>query len=122
MVYQRQIKARLELKIYWCFKSKIVINFLLHLCKAGPKTSVLFLQKLNEEKLNKLKKENYPIFMAVVERIGYDLNSKTPKVMFKKDERGEILKNEHGEPIIDTDIPEIISAFKEFKRKYSLDF
>jgi hypothetical protein len=57
--------------------------------------------------------------MVVVEKIGYDLNSKTPKIMFKKDEQGEILKNEHGEPIIDTDIPEIISAFKEFKRKYS---
>jgi len=88
----------------------------------NPKTSVLFLQKLNEEKLNKLKKENYPIFMAVVEKIGYDLNSKIPKVMFKKDERGEIIKDEKGEPIIDTDIPEIISAFKEFKRKYLLDF
>jgi len=88
----------------------------------NPKTSVLFLQKLNEEKLNKLKKENYPIFMAVVEKIGYDLNSKTPKVMFKKDEKGEIIKDEKGEPIIDTDIPEIISAFKEFKRKYSLNF
>jgi type I restriction enzyme M protein len=88
----------------------------------NPKTSVLFLQKLNEDELNKLKKENYPIFMAVVEKIGYDLNSKTPKVMFKKDEKGEIIKDEKGEPIIDTDIPEIISAFKEFKRKYSLDF
>lgn len=88
----------------------------------NPKTSVLFLQKLNEEELNKLKKENYPIFMAVVEKVGYDLNSKTPKVMFKKDEKGEIIKDENGEPIIDTDIPGIISAFSEFKRKYSFDF
>lgn len=88
----------------------------------NPKTSVLFLQKLNEKELNKLKKENYPIFMAVVEKIGYDLNSKIPKVMYKKDERGEIIKDADGEPIIDTDIPEIISAFSEFKKKYSLDF
>jgi type I restriction enzyme M protein len=88
----------------------------------NPKTSVLFLQKLNEEELNKLKKENYPIFMAVVEKIGYDLNSKTPKVMFKKDGQGEIIKDEGSEPILDTDIPEIISAFKEFKRKYQLGF
>jgi type I restriction enzyme M protein len=58
----------------------------------NPKASVLFLQKLNEEKLNKFKKENYPIFMAVVEKIGYDLNSKTPKVMYKKDEQGEVIK------------------------------
>jgi len=60
--------------------------------------------------------------MAVVEKIGYDLNSKTPKIMFKKDERGEIIKDKDGEPIIDTDIPEIIFAFKEFKKKYDLGF
>jgi hypothetical protein len=60
--------------------------------------------------------------MAVVEKIGYDLNSKIPKVMYKKDERGEIIKDADGEPIMDTDITEIISAFSEFKKKYSLDF
>jgi hypothetical protein len=60
--------------------------------------------------------------MAVVETIGYDLNSKTPKIMYKKDEQGEIIKDENGEPIIDTNIPEIIQAFNEFKRKYSLEF
>ena len=88
----------------------------------NPKTSVLFLQKLNEEKLNELKNQNYPIFMAVVEKIGYDLNSKTPKVMYKKDEQGEIIKDEDDEPIIDTDIPPIIESFRQFKKKYSLDF
>jgi len=88
----------------------------------NPKTSILFLQKLNEEELNKVKKENYPIFMAVVGKIGYDLNSKTPKVIYKKDERGEIIKDEEGEPIIDTDIPEIVDAFNEFKRRYRLSF
>ena len=88
----------------------------------NPKTSVLFLYKINEKELNKLKKENYPIFMAVVEKIGYDLNSKIPKVMYKKDERGEIIKDADGEPIIDTDIPEIISAFSEFKKKILVGF
>jgi type I restriction enzyme M protein len=88
----------------------------------NPKTSVLFLQKLNEEELSKLKKDNYPIFMAVVEKVGYDLNSKTPKVLYKKDERGNIMKDEQGEPIIDTDIPEIIESFNGFKRKYGLSF
>jgi type I restriction enzyme M protein len=88
----------------------------------NPKTSVLFLQKINEEELNTLKKKNYPIFMAVVEKIGYDLNSKTPKVLYKKNEQGEIIKDEEGEPVVDTEIPEIIEAFNEFKRKYSLGF
>lgn len=88
----------------------------------NPKTSVLFLQKLNEKELNKLKKDNYPIFMVVVEKVGYDLNSKTPKIMYKKDEQGEIIKDEQGDPIIDTDIFDIIDAFNNFKRKYRLNF
>ncbi len=32
------------------------------------------------------------------------------------------LKDENGEPIIDTDVPAFIETFKEFKKKYSLDF
>lgn len=88
----------------------------------NPKTSVLFLQKLNEEELKKLMKKNYPIFMAVVEKIGYDLNSKTPKILYKKDANGEIIKDKEGYPIVDTDIPEIIEAFNEFKRKHMLGF
>ncbi len=88
----------------------------------NPKTSLLFLQKLNEQALNKLKKNNYSIFMGVVEKVGYDLNSKTPKAIYKKTERGEIIKDANGDPVIETDIPEIIEAFKEFKKKYSLSF
>lgn len=88
----------------------------------NPKTSLLFLQKLNEQALNKLKKNNYSIFMGVVEKVGYDLNSKTPKAIYKKTERGEIIKDANGDPVIETDIPEIIEAFKEFKKKYGLSF
>jgi type I restriction enzyme M protein len=88
----------------------------------NPKTSLLFLQKLSEQELSKLKKSNYSVFMAVVEKVGYDLNSKTPKVIYKKTEKGEIIKNGNGDPVIETDIPEIIEAFKEFKKKHSLSF
>lgn len=31
--------------------------------------------------------------MAVVEKVGYDFNSKIPKVMYKKDEQGKIIKD-----------------------------
>ena len=90
--------------------------------KVNPKTSLLFLQKLNQKELEKLKAKKYPIFMAVVEKVGYDLNSKTPKVIYKKNEKGEIIKDKNGEPILDTDIPQIIEAFNEFKRKHTLEF
>jgi len=88
----------------------------------NPKTSVLFLQKLNQRDLEKLKSKKYPIFMAVVEKVGYDLNSKTPKILYKKNEKGEILKDKDGEPTLDTDVPTIIEAFNEFKRRHTLGF
>lgn len=88
----------------------------------NPKTSVLFLQKLNQKDLERLKSKKYPIFMAVAEKVGYDLNSKTPKVLYKKNEKGEILKDKNGEPILDTDVPTIIEAFNEFKRRHTLGF
>jgi type I restriction enzyme M protein len=88
----------------------------------NPKTSILFLQKLNPKELKKLKSQNYPIFMAVIEKVGYDLNSKTPKILYKKDNRGNIIRDDNGEPIIDTDVPEVIEAFEEFKRKHTLGF
>jgi type I restriction enzyme M protein len=88
----------------------------------NPKTSLLFLQKLNEEKLEELRANQYPIFMAIVEKIGYDLNSKNPKPIYKRNERGEILQDENKKPVLDTDVPNIIDSFNEFKQKHSLGF
>jgi len=85
----------------------------------GTKASVMFIQKLPEEELMELKKEGYSIFMAVSEKIGYDVRGRT---IFKRDDEGNVIKNENGEPIIDTDIPEIIRKFEEFKKKHSLGF
>lgn len=86
---------------------------------AGTKASVLFLQKLPKEKIEELNKEGYPIFMAVAEKIGYDVRGRK---IFKRDENGKVVKNERGEPIIDTDIPNIIEKFHEFRNKYKLTF
>ena len=86
---------------------------------AGVKASILFLQKLPEEELEKLKKEDYFIYMAVAEKIGYDVRGRT---LFKRDEEGNVIKDEEGNPIIETDIPEIVEQFEEFKKKESLNF
>jgi len=85
---------------------------------AGTKASVLFIQKLPEEELEELNKEGYPIFMAVAEKIGYDVRGRT---VFKRDDEGNVIKDESGEPIIDTDVPEIIRKFEEFKKKHGFD-
>ncbi|MBX0310695.1 MAG: SAM-dependent methyltransferase, partial [Sulfurihydrogenibium sp.] len=89
---------------------------------ANPQTSILFLQKLSKEKAEELNREDYPIFMAIVEKIGYDLTTKTAPPIYKRNEKGEYITNEKGEKILDTDIPEIIEAFKIFKQKHGLGF
>lgn len=85
----------------------------------GVKASVLFLQKLPEEELEKLKKHDYSIFMAICEKIGYDVRGRT---LYKKDEKGDLIKDENGEKIIDSDISEIIEGFEDFKKGEDLRF
>ena len=58
---------------------------------AGVKASVMFLQKVSKEKLKSIKKKDYKIFTAVIEKIGYDIRGRT---VFKKDSHGNILKKE----------------------------
>lgn len=89
---------------------------------ANPQPSVLFLQKLSKENTEKLNKKDYSIFMAIVEKIGYDLTTKTAPPIYKRDEKGEYLVDKNGERILDTDIPEIIENFEEFKQKHDLGF
>lgn len=92
---------------------------------AGSKTSVLFLQKLPFAQLSQLKEADYPIFMAICERIGYDVRGRT---IYKKNELGQLVTeegkvvNNEDEAAIDTDIPEIIEAFLTFKKAHQLDF
>ena len=83
----------------------------------GVKASVLFLQKLPEEELEELKKQDYSIFMAICEKIGYNVRGKT---LFKKDEKGKLIRDENGKKVIDSDIPEIIEAFDDFKMKENI--
>jgi len=44
------------------------------------------------------------------------------KYVYKKDDKGNVIKDENDEPVVDTDIPEIIKEFNNFKRKYSMNF
>lgn len=85
----------------------------------GVKASVLFLQKLPEEELEKLKKRDYPIFMGIIEKIGYDIRGRN---VYKRDEKGKVLLDEKGRKIIDEDVNLIIEEFKKFKEKHKLKF
>jgi len=85
---------------------------------AGVKASVLFLQKLPQKELEKLKKKDYPIFMGIIKKIGYDIRGRD---VYKRNERGEIIKKD-GEPVIDEDVNLVIEEFNKFKEKYKLKF
>jgi type I restriction enzyme M protein len=89
---------------------------------SNPRPSVLFLQKLDKEAAEALNAKDYPIFMAFLNKIGYDLNTKTAPIVYKKDESGGILKDSDGEPIVDSEIPEILENFQAFRKRHKIRF
>lgn len=80
----------------------------------GVKASLLFCQKLSSVELENQRKKDYSIFFAKIVKVGYEGN-KNGTVIYKKNSQGKIIENEAGEPIVDEDIPEIISAYSQFR-------
>jgi len=91
---------------------------------SGPniKTSLLFLQKLPKEKLLELQKNGYPIFMAAIQNIGFDLRTKVPRLLYKRNQNGELVLDERNNPILETDVPEVITEFAKFREDNNLGF
>lgn len=87
---------------------------------ANPQPSVLFVKKLAEDEMETLNAEGYPIFMASITKIGYDLNTKTAPILYKKDSKGELLKGADNKAIIDTDVPEAIEAFRAYLDRHEI--
>lgn len=79
---------------------------------AGSKTTLLFLQKLPKEQIEKL--GDYVLFRSICEKIGYDRRGRT---IFNRDDFGDLILDENGDPIVDTDIPEIVHTYKEFRQR-----
>jgi type I restriction enzyme M protein len=91
---------------------------------AGPKSSVLICVKPN---CGDAVPDKYPIFFAKLHKIGYDVRG---KVMYKRDVNGLIVDND-GNSVdddrddeyiaqngkIDTDIPELVSKWNDFRMK-----
>ena len=70
----------------------------------GIKTSLLFLQKLPSD--------SEKVFMAQIQKIGYDVKRQP---VYKKTHDGKLVRGKSGLPVIDTDIDEIISEYNRFK-------
>lgn len=100
----------------------------------GTKTSVLFVQKWDEELCPK--KEDYPIFFATMQKPSKDNSG--DKIYLKDSETGVNALDEHGHLIVDHDLyqlsykkqdgtkvtlePGIAEAFAEFAKKERLSF
>jgi type I restriction enzyme M protein len=100
-------------------------------------TSLLFLKKKSrEERIAESLHEpvDYPVFMAVAEKVGFDRRGNT---LYKRSPDGEIILIEQEEweriringknhfavlrrkvPSIDNDLPEIANAYREFRKQY----
>ncbi|OHB79946.1 MAG: restriction endonuclease subunit M [Planctomycetes bacterium RBG_16_55_9] len=70
----------------------------------GIKTSLLLLQKLPSDAER--------VFMARIQKIGYDVKGQP---IYKCDDKGTLLRTSIGLSIVDTDIDEIVSAYVKFK-------
>ncbi len=88
----------------------------------GTKTSVLFLQKWNDDpKAGPLcpKVDDYPIFFAVSEEGGKDNSG---EYIYEKNEKGEDILDEYGHKVVKHDLFEIANAFIEFAKKERFSF
>lgn len=91
----------------------------------GTKTSVLFVQKWDENLCPK--KEDYPIFFATMQKPSKDNSGEK---IYVKDSSGERILDEHGHLIVDHDLYNhegftqdgIAEAFIEFSKKEGLSF
>lgn len=80
----------------------------------STKTSVLFLQKWQDEPL-----ADYPIFMAVSKKSGKDNGG---EYVYKKDENGKPIFDAKGRKVLDSDLDEIANKFIEFGKKEGFEF
>ena len=88
----------------------------------GTKTSVLFVQKWNENKTSPTynpQVEDYPIFVATSQNAGKD-NSGEP--IYEKDEQDKPKLDQHGHLIQKHDLKDIAYAFEEWAKQQELTF
>lgn len=81
----------------------------------GVKTSLLFLEK---ETPNAIKQ--YPIFFGRVRKLGYQGN-KNGTPIYKKDQYGQIIKDDLGQSILDEDFSVIVDAYKSFQKGIKIE-
>ncbi|MFA4835866.1 MAG: type I restriction enzyme HsdR N-terminal domain-containing protein [Dehalococcoidia bacterium] len=88
----------------------------------GTKTSVLFLQKWNDDfAIGPLcpRVDDYPIFFATSQNGGKDNSG---DYVYKKDKDGRPLLDDHGHMIVEHDLDQIAEGFIQFAKKEGFSF
>lgn len=88
----------------------------------GTKTSVLFVQKWDEDKSSPTynpQQEDYPVFMAVSQNSGKDNSGKE---IYELDEKGDRKLDEHNHLILKHDLQDIAEAFEQWAKGENLSF
>jgi type I restriction enzyme M protein len=108
------------------YKARILAEIGLHVNTPKPRadtiTSVFFLQKWNDNPalrpLNPYQ-EGYSIFMAVSKKPG---KNNSGEYVYKRDEKGQLLKNQDGNLIVDHELNKIAEAFAKFAKEQRFTF
>ncbi|MFA6017847.1 MAG: N-6 DNA methylase [Patescibacteria group bacterium] len=88
----------------------------------GTKTSVIFLQKWNENEVDaggSSTVKDYPIFFATQKQ---SFKDNSGDYIFEKDEEGQAVKDENGNPEYLSDLDEIAQAFVAWGKEQGLSF
>lgn len=88
----------------------------------GTKTSLLFLQKWNENPEDGAlcpRLEDYPIFFATSQHGGKDNSG---EYIYRRGKDGQRLLDEYGHPIVDHDLDEIAAGFIKFAKREGISF
>jgi type I restriction enzyme M protein len=80
----------------------------------GVKASILFLRKKTSDN------NNYKVFFSKINSLGY-IGNKNATPIYKKDEKGQVIINNHGEQIIDEDFTTSIQDYHTFLARSNLN-
>lgn len=80
---------------------------------ANVKASILFLQKLDSKTLKSITESDYPVFLADIEKIGYEGN-KNGTVTYKMTEYGDYILDDNNDKIIDEDISSTLEKWEKY--------
>jgi type I restriction enzyme M protein len=83
----------------------------------NPKTSIIFALKKGGPQ-----QPPPEVFMCELDALGFDLVKKTAPLIFKRNDAGEPVRDENAEPLLDSEVPDAIEAFRAFKKQHGMSF